>query len=494
MSMLMRRTPYALVLAAGLIFCATGAACPPEDYTPELQLEIIRKAGRTPEAFAAMLRRYDHHPDPAMHRVLDTAAGQRDAVWSRLYWHTDLASAKSRAASEGKPILYLRMLGKLTDEYSCANSRFFRTALYANAELSKTLREKFVLVWESERPVPVVTIDYGDGRVLKRTITGNSAHYVLDAKGSVVDVLPGLFDPATFGSILASAADAAAKGTDDARRAHLDFAESELALAWARDASDLKLADADSPIISLSVMDDPKVTPATPPSAEEATNIGFTKRRVELKPVQAIAPREAPGGREAGRAAVGKTVVEAPILAATAPAAQEKSVQPAVLAAPDAGAAAPRAMGKCLVERPVLRAISPSAAEVLRKAVASADDTVWEKLASLYASRPATHLDERSVRLIRTQNPAAYGDPAALMRTVDRFQRAMAEDTVRNNYQFRRQALAWLREAGKAVDVETLNARIYSELFLTPKSDPWLGLVPADTYSALCNDGCADSK
>ena len=36
----------------------------------------------------------------------------------------------------GKPILSLRLLGKLTDEFSCANSRFFRTVLYPNAEVS----------------------------------------------------------------------------------------------------------------------------------------------------------------------------------------------------------------------------------------------------------------------------------------------------------------------------------------------------------------------
>ena len=31
--------------------------------------------------------------------------------------------------------------------------------------------------------------------------------------------------------------------------------------------------------------------------------------------------------------------------------------------------------------------------------------------------------------------------------------------------------------------------RVYSELFLTPKSDPWLGLVPPGVYSGIENDG-----
>jgi hypothetical protein len=74
----------------------------------------------------------------------------------------------------------------------------------------------------------------------------------------------------------------------------------------------------------------------------------------------------------------------------------------------------------------------------------------------------------------------------------------MAEDTVRNEYKFHRQIHAWLAarpgspEAALAGDVAALNERVYAELFLTPSSDPWLGLVPRDAYSALEGDGvCA---
>src|SRR5690606_2917456 len=109
-----------------------------------------------------------------------------------------LEAAKAAASATGKPILSLRLLGKLTDEYSCANSRFFRTILYANESVSKQLRENYVLHWESVRPVPKVTIDFGDGRTLERTLTGNSIHYVLDAQGRVIDGIPGLYGPGAF--------------------------------------------------------------------------------------------------------------------------------------------------------------------------------------------------------------------------------------------------------------------------------------------------------
>src|SRR5206468_3192348 len=130
--------------------------------------------------------------------ALDEVSGQRDCHASRLFWYTDLEQAKAAAKREGKPILSLRLLGKLTDEYSCANSRFFRTTLYSNAEIGKVLGERFILHWKSVRPVPKVTIDFGDGRKLERTLTGNSIHYVLDGDGRVVDALPGLYGPPAF--------------------------------------------------------------------------------------------------------------------------------------------------------------------------------------------------------------------------------------------------------------------------------------------------------
>jgi len=90
------------------------------------------------------------------------------------------------------------MLGNLDEDLSCANSRLFRATLYANQDVSRFLREHFILYWSSERPVPRVTIDYGNGHRLERTTAGNSAHYVLDEAGHVLDVLPGLYAPAAF--------------------------------------------------------------------------------------------------------------------------------------------------------------------------------------------------------------------------------------------------------------------------------------------------------
>ena len=149
-----------------------------------------------------LLARYDRAPEGAerdhLAARIDAIAHQKYATVSRLYWHVDLASAKAAAREQRRPILHLRMLGRLDEDLSCANSRLFRATLYANRELSAFLRDQFVLYWSSERPVPRVTIDFGDGRRLERTVAGNSAHYVLDQNGQVLDVLPGLYAASAF--------------------------------------------------------------------------------------------------------------------------------------------------------------------------------------------------------------------------------------------------------------------------------------------------------
>ena len=138
---------------------------------------------------------------PEWHRLttaLDGVSQQKDSYLSGLYWHTDFDQAKSAARISGKPILSLRLLGNLNEEFSCANSRFFRTILYSNAEVAKMLQDRFILHWQSVRSVPRVTIDFGDGRKLERTITGNSIHYILDSQGRTIDALPGLYGPQAF--------------------------------------------------------------------------------------------------------------------------------------------------------------------------------------------------------------------------------------------------------------------------------------------------------
>lgn len=119
-------------------------------------------------------------------------------------WHTDLRSAIRDAQTKKLPILSLRLLGRLDEEYSCANSRYFRTLLYPSPRVREAM-SRYVLHWQSLRPVPKVTIDFGDGRTLVRTITGNSLHAVLRSDGTPVDAIMGLLSAEAFVNALSRA-------------------------------------------------------------------------------------------------------------------------------------------------------------------------------------------------------------------------------------------------------------------------------------------------
>ena len=78
--------------------------------------------------------------------------------------------------------------------------------LFAHPEVRDYIAATFVPAWESVRAVPTVTIDFGSGRTLKRTVNGNVATYVCAPDGRVLDILPGLSTPEAFLQDLRNAA------------------------------------------------------------------------------------------------------------------------------------------------------------------------------------------------------------------------------------------------------------------------------------------------
>ena len=217
----MTNLPFTLSLS--LLAACSSALALPSQTAMSAAPEVVRAGG--PAALEQLLAKYDRMQPGAerdeLAQQIDQVAAQKHATVSRMYWYTDLASAKAAAQKAGKPILELRLLGRLDEELSCANSRIFRETLYAHTELSKWLRDHFILMWSTERPVPKVTIDFGDGRTIHTTTTGNSAHFIRDARGEVVDVLPGVYAPGPFRAELDKtlALIATLDGTDAAKRA-----------------------------------------------------------------------------------------------------------------------------------------------------------------------------------------------------------------------------------------------------------------------------------
>ena len=198
----MPNLPFTLSLSL-LAACTSAYALPSTQIAADAQ--VLRAGG--PATLDTLLARYDAMA-PGSERdelaaQIDQVAAQRYATVSRLYWYTDLETAKAAALQSKRPILELRLLGRLDEELSCANSRIFRETLYSNSSISKFLRDNFILLWTTERPVPKVTIDFGDGRTIQTTTTGNSAHFIRDARGEIVDLLPGVYAPSPFRAELA---------------------------------------------------------------------------------------------------------------------------------------------------------------------------------------------------------------------------------------------------------------------------------------------------
>jgi hypothetical protein len=145
------------------------------------------------------------------------------------------------------------------------------------------------------------------------------------------------------------------------------------------------------------------------------------------------------------------------------------------------------------VEFPLVAAAMPTVAEPENLE----DDAVWEAIAALHAED--AKIDGASRELIRSENPHAaiagrlaitkriVEDP--LVRLVASLETSIALDTVKNEYRLHRQIHGWLMDRSYRPGIDQLNERVYAELFLTPSSDPWLGLAPADVYTALPNGG-----
>jgi hypothetical protein len=399
-------------------------------------IAALRAAG--PSGLAALVETYQsaidrHRQNPTksepmwdrLSAALDGVAAQKDAWAARLYWYTDLAAAQRAAKESGRPILSLRLLGTLDTEFSCANSRFFRTVLYPDAAVGKTLREGYVLHWQSHRPVPKLTIDFGDGRRIERTITGNSVHYVLTPDGRVVDVIPGLYGPAAFLRVLNDAgAIASAAGRADFDRLLVTYHERHLA------------------------------------AVRQAWNRDLVAIGLPLAPMAAAAPAPVKAGAAAAK--------------------------------PNAMAATKITASKMAVEARPLLAMAPDRAAL----AAGTDDATWAKIAALHATDAKLGDASRAVILSKgidavtamraAVSKAIVEDPA--VRMIRNFERSVAQDTVRNEYLFHGQIHEWFARGEVPASLDELNERVYAQLFLMPRSDPWLGLVPADTYTALPAD------
>lgn len=410
------KIPLTTLMLIGLSFSLPAYSQTSITKTSKLSQEVAKLRPQGQKGLEIFLKSHARELNSSQIRAaLDELCQQRDCYASKLYWYTDLEQAKSAAKATGRPILSLRLLGNLNTDLSCANSRFFRVELYPNAEIAKKLREDFILHWQSVRPVPKVTIDFGDGRKLQRTITGNSIHYILDSSGRPIDAIPGLYGPKAFLNQLQQAQAAAkefSKLSGREREAFLrQYHRRSLDNIRARWTADLSRLGIQSP----------------PRLLSSSNNLGQT---------------------------------------------------------PTAGVAGSLAVAKMRVETPILKSLQPqedTSWEIT-------DRATWNRIAQLYAAD--AKLDGNSIALIRAKKfQSGKNAQADLSRLIRNFEAAMAVDTVRNEFMLHRRIHQWFVQSNQTDNVESLNEKVYAELFLTPSSDPWLGLAPEDIYSAIDNEG-----
>jgi hypothetical protein len=400
----------------------------------------LAAAERSPDAMEALLAA------GVSGEVLDNVCGVRDCADIRLFWYTDMEAAKAAARATGKPILSLRLLGRLDEEFSCANSRFFRTVFYKNSEINELLRDQFVLHWRSVRPVPKVTIDFGDGSRLERTITGNSIHYVLDSQGRLVDALPGLYGPESFEKSLRDAAQAArtlAALNDELFEAGM----------WQRRTQQL-----------------------------------YTRAEAFRRDLAALAPRRVSRRAEPSapmpRVALAAMPQEAPLLDERRVVTQEELEK--VPTARDPWEILKTTPG-VLTDRINVGGLetgSKSAGEdpILRALREVSNDQI-DRLAKL--RRPRIHLDASSKTFLIRKH--GLTDPKEAERVVDNFETTIALDEVINDYRTGPAILRMLQSGNvlSGEEVESFNAWVYEEVFKAPLSDPFFGLSPEDVYTAL---------
>jgi hypothetical protein len=70
--------------------------------------------------------------------------------------------------------------------------------LFSRDDVSEFVNANFEPVWVMVRPVPIVKIDFGDGKVLTRTLHGNILTSVCTADGLMLDALPGIYTPEVY--------------------------------------------------------------------------------------------------------------------------------------------------------------------------------------------------------------------------------------------------------------------------------------------------------
>jgi hypothetical protein len=310
--------------------------------------------------------------------------------------------------------------------------------LLSDPDTAKLLNTEFVPCWDTVRPVPQVTIDFGNGRILKRTLAGNTVISICAPDGRVLDAYPGVYTPAAFkaqiGDTLGLFRKLSASPAEQTMQLAAWHRERFLAGVQAEGRrTTLSKAFVESPLLSA----------------------------LGLAPVRAMSLGQAPAP---------PTVIEAPPASG----------------APGAGAA-PRVLtttSKAVVQSAILKGVAsptytPLTPGVATAATAPGIDPLSDPKAAfgLFTAR-LEDVSKRAATVRELRRPAAGQQaPAKTPEQIGR--EAVEEDSAINIRTIRPAVHLWFMANGAPTDVRAVRDAMYRDLLHVPVDDPYLGLTDA---------------
>ena len=194
--------------------------------------------------------------------------------------------------------------------------------LLSQPDLAAWMSDTFECAWESVRDVPRVSFDFGEGRVVRRTLHGNVVTWVCDADGRALDAMGGLYEPGPYRARLEQAALFAsylAKRTDAVARAAA-FHEYHARQAERTAAGGAPLVVGPAPVIAYAkeLTERPTELAIVDPDAARRIRAG-EKGAIEIPVERVLGASPQPAARNSFAAAVSKLGIERPVERVVAP-------------------------------------------------------------------------------------------------------------------------------------------------------------------------------
>ncbi len=174
-------------------------------------------------------------------RLCDEVASQTWSSVSRLFWYTNLDEARRDAIELRRPILSLRIDGRLNGDHGSHEALLLIATVYCNQQLAEELRSRYVLHWQPDlsRSLFEAETSTDESTTFPLAATDRKlgsrhvAHYLMTSDGRPVAVIPRCVSPAFVLKWLAEFHEVAVRpsDTEDGFRQQLQVAHGKSQVA-----------------------------------------------------------------------------------------------------------------------------------------------------------------------------------------------------------------------------------------------------------------------